>query len=219
MISMMVSFMHCCTNKTNFKRRLWAALLIICLTPMLASADGIVVRKAEIRLADDGYQLAANFDIKLTFMVEQALTHGITLNFLSEFTLTRSRWYWFNQVSSKTEETTKLSYSALTQQYRLKRGTLFQNFASLEDALRALGNQYSNSIPVELLNRNNGYIASLLTVQPKYTAFARMKLDISQLPKPLQVSALTNDEWRLDSEGYSWLLTPAEIAEAGQVQP
>jgi hypothetical protein len=186
---------------------------------MLASADGIVVRKAEIRLADDGYQLAANFDIKLTFMVEQALTHGITLNFLSEFTLTRSRWYWFNQVSSKTEETTKLSYSALTQQYRLKRGTLFQNFASLEDALRALGNQYSNSIPVELLNRNNGYIASLLTVQPKYTAFARMKLDISQLPKPLQVSALTNDEWRLDSEGYSWLLTPAEIAEAGQVQP
>jgi hypothetical protein len=219
MISMMVSFMHCCTNKTNFKRRLWAALLIICLTPMLASADGIVVRKAEIRLADDGYQLAANFDIKLTFMVEQALTHGITLNFLSEFTLTRSRWYWFNQVSSKTEETTKLSYSALTQQYRLKRGTLFQNFASLEDALRALGNQYSNSIPAELLNRNNGYIASLLTVQPKYTAFARMKLDISQLPKPLQVSALTNDEWRLDSEGYSWLLTPAEIAEAGQVQP
>lgn len=200
-------------------RNILILLNILCCMPLLAYADGIVVRKAEIRQLDDGYQLAANFDIKLTLMVEQALTHGITLNFVSEFRLTRDRWYWFNEVASTTEQSTKLSYSALTQQYRIKRGTLFQNYANLEDALRALGNQYSNSIPIELINKNNGYIYSLLTSTPKYTAYARMKLDISQLPKPLQVNALTSDEWKIDSDGYSWLLAPEEIAEARKISP
>ena len=175
------------------------------------------MRKAEIRMTEDGFQLAASFDIRLTLLLEQALTHGITLNFVSEFNLTRSRWYWFNETASKTEETTKLSYSALTRQYRIKRGNLFQNFASLDDALRALGNQSSNLIPVELFNKNNGYIASLLSNNSNYTAYARMRLDVSQLPKPLQVNALTSDEWKLDSEGYSWMLVPAEIAQARKV--
>lgn len=176
------------------------------------------MRKAEIRLTDEGYQLAANFDIRLSFLVEQALTHGITLNFVSEFTLTRSRWYWLDDVASKTEITTKLSYSALTRQYRIKRGTLFQNFANLEDALRVLGNQSSDAIPAELLNKSNGYIASLLSNKSNYTANARMRLDVSQLPKPLQVNALTSDEWKLDSEGYSWMLGSEEVDHARKVQ-
>lgn len=207
--------MHYCKNNCNSLRIIIAALAIIFFNP--AVADGIAVRKAEIRMTEDGFQLAASFDIRLTLLLEQALTHGITLNFVSEFNLTRSRWYWFNETASKTEETTKLSYSALTRQYRIKRGNLFQNFASLDDALRALGNQSSNLIPVELFNKNNGYIASLLSNNSNYTAYARMRLDVSQLPKPLQVNALTSDEWKLDSEGYSWMLVPAEIAQARKV--
>ena len=212
---MTVFFMHYCKNNCNSLRIIIAALAIIFFNP--AVADGIAVRKAEIRMTEDGFQLAASFDIRLTLLLEQALTHGITLNFVSEFNLTRSRWYWFNETASKTEETTKLSYSALTRQYRIKRGNLFQNFASLDDALRALGNQSSNLIPVELFNKNNGYIASLLSNNSNYTAYARMRLDVSQLPKPLQVNALTSDEWKLDSEGYSWMLVPAEIAQARKV--
>ena len=193
------------------------AILLLCSSA--ATADGIAVRKAEIRMTEEGVQLAANFDIRLTLLLEQALTHGITLNFVSEFSLTRSRWYWLDEVTIKTEDTTKLSYSALTRQYRIKRGTLFQNFASLDDALRALGNQSSDPIPVDLVNKSSGYFAKLLTTNSNYTAYARMRLDVSQLPKPLQVNALTSDEWKLDSEGYSWKLAPAEIAQARKVSP
>jgi hypothetical protein len=196
-----------------------AALAILLLGTSVAMADGIIVRKAEIRMTDEGYQLSANFDIRLSLLLEQALTHGISLNFLSEFTLTRSRWYWLDEVASTTEDTTKLSYNALTRQYRIKRGTIFQNFASLDDALRALGNQSSGIIPAELINKYNGYIASLLSSQSNYTAYARMRLDISQLPKPLQVNALTSDEWKLDSEGYSWMLAPEEIVQARKISP
>ena len=193
--------------------------ILFVLVPCPASADGIVVRKAEIRMSDDGFQLAANFDIRLTLLLEQALTHGITLNFLSEFTLTRSRWYWFDEVATKTEQTTKLSYNALTQQYRLKRGSIFQGFSTLDDALRALGNQSSDFIPAKLFHQSSGYLAALLTSKPNYTAYARMRLDVSQLPKPLQVNALTSDEWKLDSEGYSWMLATEEMEQARKESP
>ncbi len=188
---------------SKFDRLRVLALSILLLSSSVAIADGIAVRKAEVRMIEEGYQLAARFDIRLSHRIEQALTHGIVLNFVSEFTLTRSRWYWLNEVASKTEQTTKLSYSALTRQYRIKRGSIFQNFANLDDALQVLGNQFSQPIPTELLNRSSGY-----------TAYARMRLDVTQLPKPLQVNALTSDEWKLDSEGYSWVLTPAEIVQA-----
>lgn len=195
-------------------RKLLIILNLFIIMLPVAWADGIVVRKAEIRATEEGYQLTANFDIRLTLLVEQALTHGITLNFISEFTLTRSRWYWFDEVTAKTEQTIKLSYNALTQQYRLKRGSIFQNFGSLEDALRALGNQSSNAFPAELFSRSSGYVSSLLKINPKYAAYTRMRLDISQLPKPLQVNALTGDEWKLDSEGYSWVLGAEELVQA-----
>ncbi len=197
-------------------RKLLILLLFITALPLPAAADGIVVRKAEIRATEGGYQLAASFDIRLTLLVEQALTHGISLSFNSEFTLTRSRWYWFDEVSAKSEQTIKLSYNALTQQYRLKRGDIFQSFDSLDEVLKNLGNQSSEPFPASLFNKSNGYIGSLLKINPKYTAYTRMRLDVSQLPKPLQVNALTSDEWKMDSEGYSWLLGPEELNQAAK---
>jgi hypothetical protein len=207
-------FMRYFKNNSKFLGNLLIVWIAVLLSITAASAGGIAVRKAEIRMTEDGYQLTANFDIKLSYLIEQALTHGITLNFVSEFSLTRSRWYWLNDVASKTEITTKLSYSALTRQYRIKRGNLFQNFVSLDEALRALGNQSSNPIPPELFNKSSSYIASLLTSNSNYTANTRMRLDVSQLPKPLQVNALTSDDWKMDSELYSWMLIPEEIAHA-----
>lgn len=218
MTNMTVFSMHYCINKYKSMHLMLVCFACISLNSALAVADGISVRKAEIRLTGEGYQLTANYDIKLTLVLEQALTHGITLNFVSTFTLTKFRWYWLNEVATETEQTTKLSYSALTRQYRIKRGSIFQTFENLDDALRSLGNQSSNIIPVELINKSNGYIASLLTSNSNFTAYTRMRLDVSQLPKPLQVNALTSDEWKLDSDGYSWILLPAEIARARKVE-
>ncbi len=179
-----------------------------------ANAQGIDVRRAEIRQAEDGYQIAVDFNISLSFYVEQALIRGITLNFVSEYKLTRSRWYWLSEVVANSEQITKLSYSALTRQYRIARGTLFQNFDSLEEALVVLGHQTSSPMSSELFNSSNGYLVSLLKKDPVYSANVRMSLDVSQLPKPLQVNALAGDDWSLDSAVYSWVITPAAIAAA-----
>lgn len=155
------------------------------------------MRKAEAHFSDGSYQLSADYEISFNFVVEQALTRGVPLYFISEFTLTRPRWYWLDEAVAQSEQTIKLSYNSLTSQYRITRGSLFQNFASMDEALNSIKHQ-SASIQAELLKKKDA----------SYIASARMRLDVTQLPKPLQVNALTNNDWNLDSDWYRWIVRP-----------
>ncbi|HYR05162.1 MAG TPA: DUF4390 domain-containing protein [Gallionella sp.] len=165
-----------------------------------AHAENVSVNKAEVRLSEDGYRLSVNYDINLTFAAQQALARGVPLYFVGEFLLTRSRWYWLDEEIFHGEQTVKLSYNALTRQYRISRGTLFQNFASFEDALNILSRQSSATIPAEIMKKDDNYMAA-----------ARFRLDIAQLPLPLQVNALTGKDWALSSDWYRWIIRPVEI--------
>ena len=163
-----------------------------------ACAEGIAVRKTEAHFSDGSYQLSADFDISLNFVVEQALTQGVPLYFISEFTLTRPRWYWMDEMVAQSEQTIKLSYNSLTRQYRIKHGSLFQNFTSLDDALNIIRHQSALPIQTELLKKK----------EVSHIAAVRMHLDLTQLPKPLQVNALTGKDWSLDSDWYRWIVRP-----------
>lgn len=182
------SFMRCC-------KRLLSVLLF--LYASLACADGIEVNKAEMRSSEDGYQLAADFDVNFSYQVQQALSLGVPLYFIGEFTLTRSRWYWLDEQVFQSEQSVKLSYNVLTRQYRISRGSLFQNFASLEEMMRILARQSSSYIPSEATKKDGNYIASV-----------RLRLDTKQLPKLMQVNVLTSKDWELDSGWYRWVIRP-----------
>ena len=80
-----------------------AALAALCMGISAACAEGIAVRKAETHFSDGSYQLSADFDISFNFVVEQALTMGVSLYFVNEFTLTRPRWYWMDEVVAQSE--------------------------------------------------------------------------------------------------------------------
>ena len=126
--------MHCCANKLKSLSRA-ICLIGLWLCASATFAEGIVIGKAEARLTDEGYQLSADFNIRLSYTVEMALKRGVTLYFVSELVINRSRWYWLDNDVAHDEQTTKLSYNALTQQYRITRGSLFQSFHELDDAL------------------------------------------------------------------------------------
>ncbi len=182
------SFMRYCT-------KLLSLLLLLWLITGQALADGIQVGKVQVRQSDDGYQLAVEYDINLNFVLQQALSRGIPLYFVSEFSLTRSRWYWLDEDIYHSDQTTKFSYNILTRQYRISRGALYQNFASLDEALNTLARQSSGMIPVSVFDKSEKYVAEV-----------HLRLDITQLPKLLQVNALTGRDWNLDSEGYRWVI-------------
>lgn len=175
--------------------KLLSLLLLLWLITGQALADGIQVGKVQVRQSDDGYQLAVEYDINLNFVLQQALSRGIPLYFVSEFSLTRSRWYWLDEDIYHSDQTTKFSYNILTRQYRISRGALYQNFASLDEALNTLARQSSGMIPASVFDKSEKYVAEV-----------RLRLDITQLPKLLQVNALTGRDWNLDSEGYRWVV-------------
>jgi len=217
--------MRCCKKSL---RALLLGALLAGLFSATAQAEGISINRAEIHLGEEGYQFSASYYINLNFVVKQALSRGIPIYFVGQFSLTHARWGWLDSAQKtmvrhlphfivgdtpltrwswldkevfKGEQTIKISYSVLTGRYRISRGALFQNFASLEDALNILARQSSAIIPAKLIDKDGNYIAA-----------ARLSLDIAQLPKPLQVNALTDSDWTLDSGWYRWTTSQAEIA-------
>lgn len=173
--------------------RLLQALSVLTVCALLqqsARADLISVRSVELVASDEGYVLNADFEFDLTSRLEQALNSGVSLSFVVEFELTRPRWYWLDEKTASERLQIKLSHNPLLRQYRLSTGALHQNFSSLSDAMRTLSRVRS----WQVLDRDR------IKPDTTYIAAVRMRLDTAQLPKPFQLSALTNRDWNLASE-------------------
>lgn len=163
-----------------------------------AHAQGIELKKASATITDDAYLIDAQFDIALTHTLEEVLSKGVALYFMLDFELIRPRWYWFNDRVVVLHQQYRLQYNALTRQYRLGLGNLYQNFPTLGEALDVMS-RVSRRQEVEpgLLRRDASYIAAM-----------RMRLDTSQLPKPFQLSALASRDWQLNSDWHRWAVNP-----------
>jgi len=180
----------------------WLTLLLAFWWSAAAGApEGIHVKSAELTLNGGDYYLEANFEVGLTHTLEDALNKGLPLHFVVEFELIHPRWYTlylWNKSLVEIQQQYRLSYNALTRQYRLSLGALHQNFDTLDEALALLGRMRSRFIAdAELLDRNKVYDAAI-----------RMRLDVSQLPKPFQINALGSRDWNLSSEWYRWTVAP-----------
>lgn len=171
---------------------LWFAL------PNPALAEGIELKRAELKIADSGYVLDAEFAVSLTHTLEEVLNKGVALYFVVDFELVRPRWYWFNDKVVDYQQAYRLSYNALTRQYRAAVGTLYQNFPTLSEALDFMSR----------LRRNEETEPGALRKDTTYNAAIRMRLDTSQLPKPFQLSAVGSREWNITSDWHRWTITP-----------
>ena len=186
-------------------------LVLACAAAFCARADEIEVIDARLAASEEGLLLSADFAFEFNPRLSEAVTNGVPLYFVVEFELTRPRWYWFdeNAVSGRTQ--LRLSYHALSRQYRVSTGPLHQNFSTLDDALdvmRRLRNW-------QVLER------SVTLTGSSYEAAVRMRMDPAQLPRPLQLSALTNRELRLDSPWKRFIFLPPRpmTAPAAEAQP
>jgi hypothetical protein len=171
-----------------------AALAMLVAPPSVAADERIGVMAASLEPARDGGNgailLNATFEFELPQALEEAVQKGIALYFNTEFELFRKRWYWFDRRVASQTLVYRLSYSPLTRQYRLARGGLSQPFESLDEALALV-----KSV-------RNWKVADRSQLSPRddYDAQVRMRLDVSQLPKPFQVNAITSREWNLASD-------------------
>lgn len=166
---------------------LCAGLALLLAAP--AAADEIDVGEVRLRAADEGLMLDADFAFELTPRLSEVVSNGVPLYFRVDFELTRRRWYWFDETAASNRLQLRLSYHALSRQYRLSTGLLQQSFATLDEALNVLKRI-----------RNWQVVDRTVTFSDAdYEAAVRMRLDATLLPKPFQLSALTSRDLQLES--------------------
>ena len=182
----------------RFRSWLVAALAML---PVLELAAEIEIANPQITASDEGFVVSADFSFELNERLEEAVTKGVVLYFVTEFEMTRPRWYWLDEKVVSRNQTHRLSYHALTRQYRLSKGGLHQSFDTLSEALRVLS-RLRNWVVIDGRAEKPAVQAG-----DTYTAALRMRLDINQLPRPFQISALGNKDWSLASEWKVWQAT------------
>ena len=170
-------------------------LMLLSLFSASVIAEGVRLKSADLERADSDWLLNATFQIELTPGLEDAVQKGVVLYFQTEFELTRSRWYWFDEKPVLAQRLTRLSYQPMTQQYRIATEGFTFSAKTMFEALQAVGSIGGwRVIDGNQIDPNKSYSAAL-----------RMTLDLSKLPKPFQVNALNNRDWNVTSD---WLRFP-----------
>lgn len=185
------------------------AMALGCVLPSAVRADEIEVTEARLSSTEEGVVLAADFAFELSPRLVEVATNGVPLYFVVEFELTRPRWYWFDERTVTKRLQIRLSYHALSRQYRLSTGALQQNYATLEDAMRVLRRVRNWMVA----DRSTGLSDAT------YEAAVRMRLDVAMLPKPFQLSAITSRDLNLESPWRRFSFRPGVPAPVESREP
>jgi len=157
---------------------------------------------------EDGWFLATQLTFELPQAVEEALGRGIPFFFMAEVEVLKERWYWADKLVTRQERYWRLSYHPLTRRWRLLASSnpignsglgvnLGQNFDSLSEALAA----------IQRVNRWRIADLAEIDMESKHRADFRFRLDLTQLPRPLQIGVLGEADWAL-SLSRSQRMTP-----------
>jgi len=197
--------MRCCEKLC---RSLFFGFIFLLAAPT-AQATEISLRNLQLVPSEDGYSLTVDANINFNTRLEEAVNKGVVLYFAADFELTRPRWYWLDEQIIHRSKTFQLSYHALTRQYRLSTGALHQSYATLDEALSVLTHlRHWQVLEKGEVKAGQAYVAGL-----------RMHLDLTQMPKTFQVSALANKDWNLSSDWLRWGFTPSEASPAAPLTP
>lgn len=194
------AFTRVCADTLNLLRRI--ALSVLACVAILAlpgslqadSRSGLSFHYTEIVAVEDHYVVNAAISGAPQARLEELVQAGVSVPFVAEFVLSRTRWYWFDEVIVERVMDMRLSYHALTRQYRLTVGGLHRSFPSFDQAFAAL------------LSLRNWAVADADQVPSgqSLNAALRFRLDISQLPKPFQVAALGSRDLDLSTNWARW---------------
>lgn len=170
-------------------------LAIMLLWASWVQAASIEPVRASIFPTEDGYALSADFAIDLGPRAEEVVSRGVPLYFNLELDVTRPRKYWIDEHVLGYALTYRLTYNALTRNYRLGTGGgLGRSFDTLADALRAMGR--IAALPVAGKGK--------FRPDETYQAVLRLSFDRGQLPKPFQLDALISHDWQIDTKVLRW---------------
>ena len=182
------------------QRLLQALLLNVFVCVGLAYADNaVLVDDFQLQRSDQGIYLSTQLGFDLPPSLEDALTRGMPLGFVMQADVMRERWYWADKLVSRTERYVRLSYQPLSKRWRVYVSaqpiqstglgvSLGQSYDSLTDALQS----------IQRVARWRVADNTAIDPSTKQRLEFRCRLDLSQLPQPLQFGSLGGGGWGLE---------------------
>ncbi|QXZ08960.1 DUF4390 domain-containing protein [Comamonas sp. Y33R10-2] len=176
------------------------AAMLLCANLNQAHADTAPpdISSMQVFRTDEGVFVSANLQFELPGQVEDALRQGIPMYFVADAVVQRERWYWSDEQLGAATRYFRITHQPLTRRWRLHISStsftssgsglaLGQTYEQLEDAVAAIQRIYRWKIlePAQL-SASSGASVQL-----------RFRVDISSLPRPLQIGALGRSGWNL----------------------
>jgi len=183
---------------TNFKG---LAPLLLVLAAWLAApvawSKGFSVREVNAGFESERLVVTGALDLELSDKAEEALSKGIPIDVLIEFSLNRERrLFWDKRIGEWTLRA-RIQYHALSGLYlvTLQDQDDPKSFASPRSALKFIGTLSRVSFPApDAANDSAG----------NYWLGLRVRMDVESLPAPLRPLAYVLSAWRLKSGWTEW---------------
>jgi hypothetical protein len=187
--------------------RLWVAVCFamfgaLCLTlmPLTASAaePTVELQNLKVEQSEGAVYASLQWNFQLPAPLEEALYKGVALYFVAEVEVTRERWYFYDKKLLSAQRHMRLSYLPLTRRWRVNVASqpfssaglgmsLGQSYDNLDDALQSIRR-------IAQWNIGN---ASDLEPETKQNISISYKLDLTQLPRPMQMGASGQSDWNI----------------------
>jgi hypothetical protein len=174
--------------------KIWLIISLLLLTPA-SQAEELQSNQLVPNVQLDQLFINAQIALDLTPTMEEALAHGISLEYTIEISLRDpDQPFWRNPVNSKRTRV-KVAYDSLKRTYLLTNLTL-QRFSTDRDLKRTM-NTLGNLQDIPLI--------SLSQLQSGHTYQIRVQAQLERdaLPNALRLSTLFDRDWRTDMGQYN----------------
>ena len=185
-------------------------VMLFTAAPALAQGSNVDIASLQVERTEEGVFLSATVNFDLPAVIEDALAKGVAMHFVAEAEVQRSRWYWYDKTVATASRHMRLAYQPLTRRWRLNVSsgpiaqvglgvTLNQNFDSLPEAMSA----------IQRVSRWKIAEDSEIDADGSHKLEFRVRLDVSQLPRPFQIGVVGQADWNL-SASRRLVLEPAK---------
>lgn len=189
---------------SGFKRGLLLRACVIALLffgmTLRAHADTpVAVQALKFERQDGALYMTAEWQFEISAALEEALQKGITLYFVTEVDVRQERWYFYNQRVARAERHVRVFYQPLTRRWRVNVSpqpfnasglgmSLAQSYDSLNDVMQVV----RRITPWRIANMSD------VSMDAKPSVSINFKLDLKQLPRPLQIGTSGHSDWNLE---------------------
>ena len=165
----------------------------------VAQSNGAEIYSFKATKIDQDLAISAAIKFDLPSSIEEAMYKGVSLTFVSEIDITRERWYWLDKTVVTASRQTRISYQALTRRWRVLPWSESSGASGLGVHLPQTYETLPEALAVAQRIYNWRVAPSAELSDGAYSMQLRYRLDISQLPKPLQIGLLGQGDWTINA--------------------